>query len=208
MCWNKRLRTVGQNRQESRRKYWATRSYVRSFARTAHSWESVLLMSQNDLVLSHSAASGSFPLASLLNLDVPTLYYLLPCLTPNDLLNLELVSQELKVAIQTRHYWKPVFLQYLKQDAVAQRIYRRNIEGHDVNDLTGTLYREQYLEIKEQKERLERNLRNAEYKETFFEQPEEYERPIEQSLVSEGTLFCIFKDQVRDASWKWLYRYE
>ena len=70
---------------ESRRKYWATRSSVRSFARTAHSfacsrllaslapsaaltrllarslrslprsWESEFLMSQNDLVLSHSA---------------------------------------------------------------------------------------------------------------------------------------------------------
>ena len=72
-------------KQELRRKYWATRSSVRSFARTAHSfacsgllaslapsaaltrllarslrslprsWESEFLMSQNDLVLSHSA---------------------------------------------------------------------------------------------------------------------------------------------------------
>ena len=33
----------------------ATRSSVRSFARTALSWESEFLMSQNDLVLSHSA---------------------------------------------------------------------------------------------------------------------------------------------------------
>ena len=81
-------RTVGQNSQEYRRKYWAIRSSVRSFARTAHSsacsglltslahssaltrslvhslsslprsWENELLMSQNDLVLSHSAAIG------------------------------------------------------------------------------------------------------------------------------------------------------
>ena len=72
------------NKQESRRKYWATRSSVRLFARTAHSfacsgllaslapsaeltrslarslrslprsWESESLMSQNDPVLSHS----------------------------------------------------------------------------------------------------------------------------------------------------------
>ena len=77
--------TMVQISQESRRKYWATRSSVRSFARTAHSfacsgllaslapsaaltrslarslrslprsWESEFLMSQNDLILSHSA---------------------------------------------------------------------------------------------------------------------------------------------------------
>ena len=41
------------NKQESRRRYWATRSSVRS-------WESEVLMSQNDLVLSHSAASPTF----------------------------------------------------------------------------------------------------------------------------------------------------
>ena len=80
-----RPRTVVWNRQEWRRKYWATRSSVYSFARTAHSfacsgllvllapsaaltcslacslrslprlWESEFFMSQNDLVLSHSA---------------------------------------------------------------------------------------------------------------------------------------------------------
>ena len=79
-------RTVVWINQESRCKYWATRLSVRSSARTAHSfacsglfasltpsaaltcslarslrslprsWESELLMSQNDLVLSHSAA--------------------------------------------------------------------------------------------------------------------------------------------------------
>ena len=32
--------TVGQNNQEYRLKYWATRSSIRSFARTAHSWDS------------------------------------------------------------------------------------------------------------------------------------------------------------------------
>ena len=74
--------TVGQNNQEYRLEYWATRSSARSFARTAQlfacprllaslapyaaltrslarslprSWESELLMSQNELVLSHSA---------------------------------------------------------------------------------------------------------------------------------------------------------
>ena len=46
------------NKQESRRKYWATRSSVRSFARTAHSWEGEFLMSQNDLILSHSGVVG------------------------------------------------------------------------------------------------------------------------------------------------------
>ena len=56
-----RQRTVVWNKQESRRKYWATRSSVRSLARTAHFahprlWESELFMSQNYLVLSHSAA--------------------------------------------------------------------------------------------------------------------------------------------------------
>ena len=80
-----RQSTVGQNSQELGRKYWATRSSVRSFARTAHlfacsallpslarsialtrslarsllslphSWKSELLMSQNDLNLPHSA---------------------------------------------------------------------------------------------------------------------------------------------------------
>ena len=73
--------TIVWNNQESRRKYWATRSSVRSFARTAHSFtRSALLasftcsialirllarslinsqaMSQNDLVLSHSAETG------------------------------------------------------------------------------------------------------------------------------------------------------
>ena len=84
--------------EKSRRKYWATRSSVRSFARTAHSfacsgllaslapsaaltrslarslrslprsWESEFLMSQNDLVLSHSATSDiiSIPSSSLI----------------------------------------------------------------------------------------------------------------------------------------------
>ena len=33
-----RLRTVGQNKQEYRLEYWATRSFVCSFARTAHSF--------------------------------------------------------------------------------------------------------------------------------------------------------------------------
>ena len=51
-----RRRTVGQNSQELGRKYWAFRSSIRSFARTAHSWENELLMSQNDLNLPHSAA--------------------------------------------------------------------------------------------------------------------------------------------------------
>ena len=50
--------TVVDNSQEYRLKYWATRSSVRSFARTAHSWESEFLMSQNDLVLSHSGVTG------------------------------------------------------------------------------------------------------------------------------------------------------
>ena len=40
--------TVGQNNEKYRQKYWATRSSVRS-------WESEFFMSQNDLVLSHSA---------------------------------------------------------------------------------------------------------------------------------------------------------
>ena len=86
--------TVGQNNQESRLKYWATRSSVRSFARTAHSfacsgllaslplsaaptrslarslrslsrsWESEFLTSQNDLVLSHSALASASSLSA------------------------------------------------------------------------------------------------------------------------------------------------
>ena len=110
--------TMVENRKEHRCKYWTTRSSVRSFARTAHSfacsgllaslapsaaltrslarslcslprsWESEFLMSQNDLILSHSAlacgddrerghvvspvysspASSSVPLVSLLQL--------------------------------------------------------------------------------------------------------------------------------------------
>ena len=81
--------TVGQNSQEYIWEYWATRSSVRLFARTNHSfpcsrllaslapsaaltrslarslrslprsWESEILMSQNDLVLSHSASLSS-----------------------------------------------------------------------------------------------------------------------------------------------------
>ena len=50
-----------ENSQEYRLKYWATHSSVGLFARTTHSlrspprlWESEFLMSQNDLVLSHS----------------------------------------------------------------------------------------------------------------------------------------------------------
>ena len=50
--------TVVWNEQEKRRKHWATRLSIRSFACTAHSWESELLMSENDLVLSHSAMVG------------------------------------------------------------------------------------------------------------------------------------------------------
>ena len=46
---------TNKNRDVTSHKYWATRSSVRSFARTALSWESEFLMSQNDLVLSHSA---------------------------------------------------------------------------------------------------------------------------------------------------------
>ena len=83
-----------ENNQEYRLKYWATRSSIRSFAHTAHSfacsgllaslapsaaltrslarslrslpcsWESDFLMSQNDLVLSHSAPP--LPLPSVL----------------------------------------------------------------------------------------------------------------------------------------------
>ena len=82
--------TVVWYKQEQRRKYWATRSSVRSFARTAHSfacsgllalltpsavlinllarslrsWDSEFLMSQNDLVLSHSATVCPFFLRS------------------------------------------------------------------------------------------------------------------------------------------------
>ena len=51
-------RTMVDNSQEYRLKYWATRSSVRSFARTAHSWENEFLMSQNDLVRSHSGESA------------------------------------------------------------------------------------------------------------------------------------------------------
>ena len=50
------------NKQEPRHKYWATRSSICLFARTTQSlrslprsWESEFLMSQNDLVLAHSA---------------------------------------------------------------------------------------------------------------------------------------------------------
>ena len=49
--------TVVWNKQESRRKYWATRSSVRShrsLVRSLAHWESEFSMSQNDLVLSHS----------------------------------------------------------------------------------------------------------------------------------------------------------
>ena len=44
--------TVGQNNQEYRRKYWATRSSVRSFARTAHSFACSALLA----LLARSAA--------------------------------------------------------------------------------------------------------------------------------------------------------
>ena len=83
----KRHSIMVDNSQEYRLKYWATRSSVRSFARTAHSiacsgllaslassaaltpslarslrslprsWDSELFMSQNDLVLSHSGSA-------------------------------------------------------------------------------------------------------------------------------------------------------
>ena len=54
-----KARTIGQKSQESRRKCWATRLSVRSLAHSlAHSlpslWESVILMSHNQAVLSHS----------------------------------------------------------------------------------------------------------------------------------------------------------
>ena len=87
--------TLVDNSQKYRLQYWATRSSVRSFARTAHSfacsgllaslapsaaltrslarslrslpcsWGSEFLMSQNDLVLSHSAAAFGPDLGSL-----------------------------------------------------------------------------------------------------------------------------------------------
>ena len=83
---NKPRRTVGQNSKKSGCKYWANCWSVHSFARTAHSfawsallislgtllrsfvhslphslpssWESESLMSQNDLILPHSAAGS------------------------------------------------------------------------------------------------------------------------------------------------------
>ena len=60
------LRSVGQNGQELGRKYWATRSSVRLFARTAHFAHSLArgtvndYISQNDLVLPHSASISKF----------------------------------------------------------------------------------------------------------------------------------------------------
>ena len=45
-------RTVFQKSQESRRKYWATRSSIPSFARTAHSFARYALLAS----LAHSAA--------------------------------------------------------------------------------------------------------------------------------------------------------
>ena len=50
------LPTVGQNSHELGRKYWATRSSARSHRSFPRSWESELLISQNDLNLAHSAA--------------------------------------------------------------------------------------------------------------------------------------------------------
>ena len=98
--------TMVQISQESRRKYWATRLSVRSFTRTAHlfacsgllasltpsaaltrslarslrslprSWESEFLMSQNDLVLSHSGLTLHylfFPLLFPSSVFVPSI---------------------------------------------------------------------------------------------------------------------------------------
>ena len=58
---------MGQNKQKSRRRYWATRSSVRSFARTAHSFAcSVLLASlARSAALSHLRARSLHSLLSL-----------------------------------------------------------------------------------------------------------------------------------------------
>ena len=79
------------NKQEKRHKYWATRSSIPSFARTAHSfacsgllaslapsaaltrsfprsWESEFLMSPTDLVLSHSGSDHGWFLSLLSSL--------------------------------------------------------------------------------------------------------------------------------------------
>ena len=49
--------TVGQNDQEYRLQYWATRSSVRSFARTAHSFTCSALCSALTRSLTHSLRS-------------------------------------------------------------------------------------------------------------------------------------------------------
>ena len=137
-------------------------------------------------------------------MEAPTLQHLLPHLTPNDLFNLELVSPDIELAIRKRRYWKPVFWQYLKQDAVARRIdRRRNGAGRAMFDLTGTLFRNRYLRIEEQKERLEQNLRDASFKTTSLLPPEST-RLIGSTVVSEGTLFISWSNQVWDTSWRWL----
>ena len=66
-------------------------------------------------------ASGQFPLAALLNMEVPTRQLLL-YLSPEDLIALEAVSPDTMDAIASRRYWKTVYTRYLQEDAVAQRI--------------------------------------------------------------------------------------
>ena len=106
----------------------------------------------------------------------------------------EAVSPDTKDAIRTRRYWKPVFTRYLKDDVVGQRINRKIGGDRAIFDVTGTLYRKYYLMVKEQKEQLERNLRDASNKKSSIPLPPT--RHIQSTTVSAKTLMISWQNQV------------
>ena len=142
------------------------------------------------------SAPGQFDLARLLSTELPTRLYIMPRLQPDDLLNLEEVSQDAMEAIRLGRYWEPVYMRYLKEDAIAARINRRIGAERPMIDATGLLYRKRYLMVKEQKKQLELNIRDARFKQTFAPVPPESKRWIQSTAISGGTLFIAWQNQV------------
>jgi len=125
------------------------------------------------------APTGTFPLASLLSLEVPTLEHLLPHLSPDDLSALELVNRDSLQAVRTRRYWKSAFTRFVKDDPVAEKIYQsrrgqtRGNEAEEEENSDPRFYQRLYLKLRAHKRRLEKNIRRGSYKQTSVFLPSE-----------------------------------
>ena len=127
---------------------------------------------------------GTFPLAALLSLEVPTRDHLLPHLSPDDLSALELVNVGSLQTIRAKRYWKPALSRFVKSDAIAGKIYQKCNQGRS-NEVPTTsrvpyvattdprFHQRLYLKVKAHKRRLEKNIRRGAYKESAVFLPTE-----------------------------------